>query len=99
MNNDKISAMVTRLRSFVDRHGHNDMAVTTLDTDDACAILAHIDAQAAEIEKLAGLVRIWHYLAVGPDEMGDYHTQKALIRASEPYAHPALRALAQETQP
>lgn len=58
-----------------------------------------IDAQAAEIEKLAGLVRIWHYLAVGPDEMGNYHTQKALIRASEPYAHPALRALAQETQP
>jgi hypothetical protein len=58
-----------------------------------------IEAQAAEIEKLAGLVRGWHYLAVGPDEMSDYHTQKALIRASEPYAHPALKALAQETQP
>jgi hypothetical protein len=58
-----------------------------------------IEAQVAEIGKLAGLVRGWHYLAVGPDEMGDYHTQKGLIKASEPYAHPALKALAQETQP
>ena len=51
-----------------------------------------IEELKAEIEKLAGLVRGWHYLAVGPDEMGDYHTQKALIEASEPYAHPALKA-------
>jgi hypothetical protein len=43
-----------------------------------------------ENARLKSLVRGWHYLAVGPDEMGDYHTQKALIKASEPYALPAL---------
>jgi len=47
----------------------------------------------AEIERLSGLVQGWHYLAVGPDEMGDYHTQKQLIKLSEPYASPALKAL------
>ena len=67
--------------------------------DDARAILALVDAQAAEIATLKALVQGWHYLAVGPDEMGDYHTQKALIKASEPYAHPALKALTKETQP
>ena len=48
----------------------------------------------AENKRLRGIVRGWHYLAVGPDEMGDYYTQKALIKASEPYASPALKALA-----
>ena len=47
----------------------------------------------AEVERLRGLVQGWHYLAVGPDEMGDYYTHKQLIKASEPYAHPALRAI------
>ena len=56
------------------------------------ALQAERDAQAAEIATLKSLVQGWHYLAVGPDEMGDYHTQKALIEASEPYAHPALKA-------
>ena len=68
---------------------------------DLVAAVAHIDAQAdhitaltAERDALAGIVRGWHYLAVGPDEMGDYHTQKGLIKASEPYAHPALKTIA-----
>jgi hypothetical protein len=47
----------------------------------------------AEIERLRGIVRGWHYLAVGPDEMGDYYTHKQLIKLSEPYASPALKAL------
>lgn len=59
--------------------------------------LAAKDAQIAELERecdtLSGLVQGWHYLAVGPDEMGDYHTQKQLIKLSEPYASPALKAL------
>jgi hypothetical protein len=49
---------------------------------------------AQEIERLRGLVRGWHYLAVGPDEMGDYYTHKQLVKLSEPYASPALAALA-----
>ena len=55
-----------------------------------------IEAQAAEIEQLKSIVRGWHYLAVGPDEMGDYYTQKALIKASEPYADPALAGKAEQ---
>jgi len=65
------------------------------------AIAAHIAAQdqritdlVAERDRLAGLVRSWHYLAVGPDEMGDYYTHKQLVKLSEPYAHPALKAIA-----
>lgn len=46
-----------------------------------------------EIDSLKAIVRGWHYLTVGPDEMGDYHTQKLLVQASEPYADPALVAL------
>ena len=48
----------------------------------------------AERDKLAGIVRGWHYLAVGPDEMGDYYTHKQLVKLSEPYASPALKAIA-----
>ena len=43
-----------------------------------------------ENAKLSALVRWWHYFVVGPDEMRDYHTQRALIKASEPYASPAI---------
>lgn len=57
-----------------------------------------IEALEAENERLRGLVQGWHYLAVGPDEMGDYYTHKQLIKASEPYAHPALRAISGEKQ-
>ena len=57
------------------------------------ALSERIEALEAENERLRGLVQGWHYLAVGPDEMGDYYTHKQLIKASEPYAHPALRAL------
>ena len=52
-----------------------------------------IKALEAENETLRGLVQGWHYLAVGPDEMGDYYTHKQLIKASAPYASPALKAL------
>ena len=51
-------------------------------------------ALTAERDALAGIVRGWHWLAVGPDEMGDYQHQRELIKASEPYASPALRAIA-----
>jgi hypothetical protein len=94
VTDEQITALVERLKKAANSAPGRDpdkygawMTVT-----DFQAILAHIEAQAAEIEKLAGLVQGWHYLAVGPDEMGDYHTQKALIEASEPYAHPALKA-------
>jgi hypothetical protein len=52
-----------------------------------------IAALTAERDALAGIVRGWHWLAVGPDEMGDYQHQRELIKASEPYANPALRAI------
>jgi len=42
---------------------------------------------------LKAIVHGWHWLAVGPDEMGDYYTQKQLIKASEPYASPALKKI------
>lgn len=58
-----------------------------------------IEALTAERDALASIVRGWHWLAVGPDEMSDYLHQRELIKASEPYANPALKALAQETQP
>ena len=50
-------------------------------------------ALTAENERLAGIVRGWHWLAVGPDEMGDYLHQRELIKASEPYASPALKSV------
>jgi len=62
--------------------------------DDARAILNRITALTAERDALASIVRGWHWLAVGPDEMGDYQHQRELIKASEPYASPALRAIA-----
>jgi hypothetical protein len=61
-----------------------------------CEYVAKVEAQAAEIEQLKSIVQGWHYLAVGPDEMGDYYTQKALIKASEPYADPALARKAEQ---
>ena len=57
------------------------------------ALSARLAEVEAENERLRGIVRGWHYLAVGPDEMGDYYTHKQLIKASEPYASPALAAL------
>ena len=55
---------------------------------------AQVVALQEERDKLASIVRGWHWLAVGPDEMGDYLHQRELIKASEPYADPALKALA-----
>jgi len=65
---------------------------------DLSGLFDHIEILEAENERLRGLVQGWHYLAVGPDEMGDYYTHKQLIKASEPYAHPALRAISGEKQ-
>jgi len=60
---------------------------------------AEIERLRGECDKLAGIVRGWHYLAVGPDEMGDYYTQKQLVKASEPYALPALVAITRKDTP
>ncbi len=57
------------------------------------AAAARIEALTAENERLASIVRGWHWLAVGPDEMGDYLHQRELIKASEPYASPALKSV------
>lgn len=44
---DEQKALVERLRTFVQCNGHNDMAVTTLDTDHARAADAY-DVAAAD---------------------------------------------------
>jgi SMC interacting uncharacterized protein involved in chromosome segregation len=74
-------------------------AVSSLESErEANALLtAEIERLTAERDALAGIVRGWHWLAVGPDEMGDYLHQRELIKASEPYASPALRAIAAGT--
>ena len=79
--------LVKRLRED-GRNGHNPLCLKAADS---------IEALEAENATLKALVRGWHYLAVGPDEMGDYYTHKALIKASEPYASPALVALGDKT--
>ena len=63
MTDEQITALMARLRTFVQRNGHNDMAVTTIDTDHARAIfalvraiLALVDAQAAENARLREVV-------------------------------------------
>lgn len=63
------------------------------------ALLAEVEALRAEVAKLSSIVRGWHWLAVGPDEMGDYLHQRELIKASEPYANPALKAIAAGRMP
>jgi hypothetical protein len=74
-------------------------AVSSLDSErEANARLTdEVERLTAERDALAGIVRGWHWLAVGPDEMGDYLHQRELIKASEPYASPALRAIAAGT--
>jgi hypothetical protein len=84
--------VIERLRDTM--AGQTGGGMTCMDADDARAILAHITALTAERDALAGIVRGWHWLAVGPDEMGDYQHQRELIKASEPYASPALQAIA-----
>jgi len=64
--------------------------------DCKCEYVSMVEAQAAEIDRLKSIVQGWHYLTVGPDEMGDYYTQKQLIKASEPYASPALAGKAEQ---
>jgi hypothetical protein len=60
---------------------------------------AEVERLMQERDNLAGIVQGWHYLAVGPDEMGDYYTHKQLVKLSEPYASPALHALAGKETP
>ena len=93
---DEAKALVERLRddlpqTLLEKHWVDDHDAIYKQREEAADL---IETQAREIERLRGLVQGWHYLAVGPDEMGDYYTQKALIKASEPYASPALKALA-----
>jgi hypothetical protein len=64
----------------------------TLAADRIEALKAELAKLRAERDKLAGIVQGWHYLAVGPDEMGDYYTHKQLVKLSEPYASPGLRS-------
>lgn len=66
--------------------------IATLRADLAAAREA-LDAANYENGTLKAIVQGWHYLAVGPDEMGDYYTHKQLVKASEPYASPALRKI------
>ena len=60
------------------------------------SLAAELAKVRAERDSLAGIVQGWHYLAVGPDEMGDYYTHKQLVKASEPYASPGLRSIMKE---
>lgn len=65
--------------------------------DTLASIKAHADSLIriaeleAENEKLKAIVKGWHYLAVGPDEMGDYYTHKELVKLSEPYGYQTLK--------
>ena len=90
MSNIDITDLLERITGCINNAEYDDEADTLSDA------FTVIEAQAAEIEKLKSIVRGWHYLAVGPDEMGDYYTQKALIKASEPYADPALTGKAEQ---
>ncbi len=65
----------------------------TVPLEDVVKALNYIEALEAENESLKGLVQGWHYLAVGPDEMGDYYTQKQLVKLSAKYASPAIAAM------
>jgi hypothetical protein len=60
VTDEQITALMAQLRTLVRRNGHNDMAVTTIDTDRARAILALVDAQAAEIARLRETVALLH---------------------------------------
>jgi hypothetical protein len=92
---DDDKALVERLRWGV-WHFDNPYDGEVYSSDDPLIAADRIEEQAAEIERLKAIVRGWHYLAVGPDEMGDYYTQKTLIKASEPYADPALAKKAEQ---
>ena len=92
---DEQKSLVTRLK------GHSEIMerdrgklVRFIDVATCTEAVDLIAALTAERDALAGIVRGWHWLAVGPDEMGDYQHQRELIKASEPYASPALRAIA-----
>lgn len=80
--------LVERLLEEMDASPVDD--VTCINRAELTLLRDRIIALEAEIENLKSIVQGWHYLAVGPDEMGDYYTQKQLIKASEPYASPAL---------
>ena len=85
---DEAQAREARLREALKR-GNGAYQVSLADQD---AARREAKELREENEVLKSLVRGWHYLAVGPDEMGDYYMQKQLIKASEPYALRALLA-------
>ncbi len=84
-----LAAENARLKALVHQLGENTATA-------AREYAEGMDAMRGERDKLAGLVQGWHYLAVGPDEMGDYYTHKQLVKASEPYASHALRNLTKQ---
>lgn len=100
----KPDSLVHRLRN---PHGHSQIVmrleaaerIEALEAELATcrAAMAVMDNTVAALEyengSLKAIVQGWHWLAVGPDEMGDYYTQKQLIKASEPYASPALKEI------
>jgi len=69
---DRIKALEAQLKTVLDReaetHRRHD---------------AKVEAQAAESERLRGIVAVWLDLAIGPDEKGDYYRQKQVIKASQ----------------
>lgn len=81
--------LVQRLRATADTVATTNHSAWFLYTQTA----DRIEALEAENSRLKAIVHGWHWLAVGPDEMGDYYTQKQLIEASKPYASPALKEI------
>ena len=81
--------LVKRLRATADTVATTNHSAWFLYTQTA----DRIEALEAENGRLKAIVHGWHWLAVGPDEMGDYYTQKQLIEASKPYASPALKEI------
>lgn len=96
MHDDLIAALETLIEAAPDRHFEGEIATVRdhIATLRAGGERAKVVALQEERDKLASIVRGWHWLAVGPDEMGDYLHQRELIKESEPYADPALKALA-----
>jgi hypothetical protein len=86
--------LVRELRNFAPVATWPMLAALMEKAADRIEALQSALAQAeAERDGLAGIVQGWHYLAVGPDEMGDYYTHKQLVKLSEPYASPALKSI------
>lgn len=90
--------LMARLSRRGNRYDDGAMMHGELINRDGPAAIACIEALEAENSRLKAIVHGWHWLAVGPDEMGDYYTQKQLIEASKPYASPALKEVGDDRQ-